>query len=323
MEFVYLDRNDCIRNNEDYSQRRVYFHRSRLFVNGAKLSSNASLDHELVPGDKVKVDCIPNLIGGAGDQDEDVLNSLKEDGFNFYVQNESHWIALAVHVKTTDRGIKITKSLKKAVKIYNSKNWGMGNSNSNIIATTKSNIFLYCCCRIIMRRISTRRIFQLDELCIFIRLKLLLMAQGKSGFAVIESGKYAGQRVEFEREQCIAFGLSLKSADLTLLFQYGKEIDKSIIQPLLPMYRILIYFLGDHVHIQVKPYNSYCVDKLWIGDKEPMKDVPTQEEQLNFKKYLYDHGLDAGGFDSLARGQRIIRPFIPLKGGQTPLKRQN
>ena len=45
-----------------------------------------------------------------------------------------------------------------------------------------------------------------------------------SGVAVLDSGEYMGQRVQFDRDVCSAFGHSLKRADLGKLFSYGKKL---------------------------------------------------------------------------------------------------
>ena len=42
------------------SYNRVYFHRSRLHINGGKIMSDQRLDKELVPGDKVEMDIVRN-----------------------------------------------------------------------------------------------------------------------------------------------------------------------------------------------------------------------------------------------------------------------
>ena len=45
-----------------------------------------------------------------------------------------------------------------------------------------------------------------------------------AGFVVIDTGAYAGQRVEFEAEQCYLFGHNLARADLSYLFMTGKLV---------------------------------------------------------------------------------------------------
>jgi len=109
---------------------------------------------------------------------------------------------------------------------------------------------------------------------------------------VIDSGEYAGQRVEFEAAQCEAFGCSLENADLSQIFNYNER-----------------------VYIQVKTYNSFCVEKLWVGNRGRRIEEFGPDEVQALQKYLFDHGLDVPSFNSLIRSQYQSRYFLPL-GGQ-------
>ena len=66
--------------------------------------------------------------------------------------------------------------------------------------------------------------------------------------------------------------------------------------------------------IEVKAYNSYCLDRLWIGEKDRKVDDYSLDEKQVFKKYLFDHGLDLPAFESLVNGDFPKRNFIPLAG---------
>ena len=83
------------RNLSDH-ERHVYFHRSRLYINGSKVSSNVDLAAVLVPGDRVTVDVVSN------------------DRMAF-VSCQTFWMALVVKAKTTDRGVTIANALRMEV----------------------------------------------------------------------------------------------------------------------------------------------------------------------------------------------------------------
>ena len=50
-----------------------------------------------------------------------------------------------------------------------------------------------------------------------------------AGTAVIDSGPYTGQRIEFEAEQCFLFGYCLSRADLSFIFRASKYITLSFV----------------------------------------------------------------------------------------------
>ena len=74
-------------------------------------------------------------------------------------------------------------------------------------------------------------------------------------------------------------------------------------------------FLDEQVYIQVKNYNSYCVERLWVGPRGRRIEELGPEEVQTLQKYVFDHGLDIPSFNSLIRGQYQSRPYLPL-GGQ-------
>lgn len=111
-----------------------------------------------------------------------------------------------------------------------------------------------------------------------------------AGTAVIDSGPYTGQRIEFEAEQCFLFGYCLSRADLSFIFQANEP-----------------------VCIMVKSYNSYIIDKLWIGSD--VKNNPQNSDgRMQLQKFLFDHGLDKTGLEQFLKGVFPVRPFIPLEG---------
>jgi RNA recognition motif-containing protein len=87
-------------SNWQEDRQRVYFHRSRLYVNGVRMSSNSALDEELVVGDIVTVDVAMNRF----------------DMTSAYISGtEAFWIGLAVRVNTVDRGQCLANKLRAEV----------------------------------------------------------------------------------------------------------------------------------------------------------------------------------------------------------------
>eukprot|EP00090_Calanus_glacialis_P044057 TRINITY_DN7828_c0_g1_i2.p1 TRINITY_DN7828_c0_g1~~TRINITY_DN7828_c0_g1_i2.p1 ORF type:complete len:1480 (+),score=299.56 TRINITY_DN7828_c0_g1_i2:117-4556(+) len=220
---------------------RVYFHRSRLHMNGSKIQSDQRLDQELVPGDKVSLDL--------------VRNSTAPDDPPF-VMSGAHWVALAVRAHTVVRGVQIASKLKQEC-----------TGNEQLAVNTVLGRIVY------LNPPADQR------------------GPVTSGVAIVDSGEFLGQRVEFERNVCAAFGFPLHRADLSHLFGQG-EI----------------------VHIKLKPYNSYCVEKIWIGftkgnNKEGSLD---QTQRAEMKQMLDNKGITGSGFDQLVKGQYQPRMFIPI-----------
>lgn len=229
---VFLDPGTVVGGVElTQEQSYVYFHKSRVYLNGSKIQTNMGLEASLVPGDRVAVDVIANEFGSGA-----------------YVASQAYWIALVLRAVTTDRGISIANLLRME---------GSDSSLKNV-----------CLGRIIQFKKPDNPHGPVVE-----------------GVAVIDSGEFAGQRVEFERSQCQLFGNVLGSADLSQIFSYNEV-----------------------VYIQVKNYNSFLVEKLWIGSSN----INRHEEGVYFRKYLFDHGIDELAFRYLVKGKFPNRPFIPL-----------
>ena len=75
----------------------------------------------------------------------------------------------------------------------------------------------------------------------------------------------------------------------------------------------VIFFLDEPVCIMVKTYNSYIIDKLWIGSD--VKNNPQNTDgRMQLQKFLFDHGLDKTSLEQLLKGICPVRPFIPLEG---------
>ena len=87
-------------NNYGPTHLRVYFHRSRVYLNGAKVQSDQSLDAELKIGDHVVLDVVRNLI--------DPMDPP-------FVLSGAHWVALSMRANTVVRGVSIASQLRHEV----------------------------------------------------------------------------------------------------------------------------------------------------------------------------------------------------------------
>ena len=65
--------------------------------------------------------------------------------------------------------------------------------------------------------------------------------------------------------------------------------------------------------MMVKSYNSFLLDRLWIG--ADLKTNPSDTDgRMQMQKYFFDHGLERTSFEQMLRGVNPSRPFIPLQG---------
>ena len=217
----------------------VYFHRSRLHINGTKIQSDQRLDSVLVPGDRVTVDICRN----SGDPP--------------FVLSEAGWVALAVRVHTVVRGVALAEDLRQP----------------------RAGLEAGC----------------VEARVVHLQPPSEATAPVICGTAVVDSGQFMGQRVEFDRGVCVAWGQSLHRADLGLVLGYGER-----------------------VVMRLKPYNSYCVDSLWLGcarghGRDGALDPPQREAAL---RWLEDRELGWAGWEAVVRGQHQPRRFLPLIGQQ-------
>ena len=147
---------------------QVFFHRSKLYLNGSKIRSDQRLEQEVILGDTVCLDITANL------------------GF---VNQPVEWVALAVRLHSAVRGVNIADRLRR----------------SEPELTDKHTV--------------RARIVYLHP-----PPPSNLRAPTTSGVAVLDSGEFMGQRVEFDREVCTAFGYSLHKADLGQIIKFGEKL---------------------------------------------------------------------------------------------------
>ena len=149
---------------------RVYFHRSRLHINGTKIQSDQGLEQELVLGDRVSLDLVRNR---------------RTPGEEF-VRSGAQWVALAVRCHTVARGVGIAARLREE----------RGGGEEMEPCTARARV-------------------------VWLQGAGELRGPATQGVAVLESGEYMGQRVEFDRSVCGAFGQQLARADLSRVFGPG------------------------------------------------------------------------------------------------------
>lgn len=215
----------------DPQQRRVYFHRSRVYLNGIKIDSNTSLKEELALGDAVTVNVLMN---------KDPTWSFK------YVTMNVFWVALTLQLSNRGRGQNIAKTLRVEVDYDEcfTMPFSSHHLSPSVICENEK------CCDNLLTSHRQSLICEND----------LLQSHGKkqhgpheptkariihfnrpedpngpvtSGKAVIQTGRLTGQKIDFEASQCIAFGVPLDNADLSMIFREGKywkclEIETSL-----------------------------------------------------------------------------------------------
>ena len=156
----------------DSSAGIVYFHRSRLYLNGSKIRPEESLDDELMPGDTVCMDITTNIYVSPGDPHVSCSTAAS-----------AAWVALAVRANSAMRGVTIAERLRR-----------QEGSEDNMVSAR----------------------------LVYLHTPATSNGPVTSGVAVLHSGEFMGQRVEFDREVCSAFGFSLHKANLSHLFKFGK-----------------------------------------------------------------------------------------------------
>ena len=203
----------------------VYFHRSRLIINGVKIQSDSRLDEALVPGDRVSMDLIRNP---------------KEQP---YIASEADWVALTVRVHTVMRGKRIAEDMRIQV---------------------------------------TEDTDMVEARVVWLQPPVEATGPVISGMAVVDSGQFLGQRVEFDRGVASAWGRSLNRADLGQLLSYGER-----------------------VRLRLKPYNSYCVDSLEVCEAR-------DGTRISLQAWLEDKKITSSEFEQLLKGHTRPRRHLPL-----------
>ena len=208
-------------------RQRVYFHRSRLVVNGVKLSNNDILDEEVAVGDHVQVDLIINQI--------DLTSAYVSQIPNVY------WVGLSVKANVAERGTNIANRLRSEVaeKVV-----------PPLLGFLKNNRTLF------LQRIISHYLHEIIIIILFLMSVIFLRFQGvvpaiyetkvcqgrlvhlkkpdygdftNSGLVVLDNGPYAGQRIEIDAEQCYLYGYNLGRTDLSYLFMTSKKFFKELL----------------------------------------------------------------------------------------------
>ena len=144
-----------LKDSQDKNQadQKVYFHRSRLFVNGVKLASNAVLEDEISVGDPVQIDITKNQFD---------LTSTYVSG------TDAFWVGLSVKVSTVDRGQTIANKLRAEVvssSMMSTRKLNVETCIRQVFARVMTNFFLLVFFRLSIHR-RTQTSCAKDVLCI-------------------------------------------------------------------------------------------------------------------------------------------------------------